>query len=133
MSSIIATVTQIERCDALHVLRFSTHGESLSMMSLDISEAIMIGTKVKLSVKPSHIALAKDLKGEVSYANQIPCKIRAVENGKLLSSIKLDFFDTTLESVITLSSSQKMHLSVGDDVLALIKASELSIKGIVDV
>ena len=103
------------------------------MMSLDIDEAIMIGTKVKLSVKPSHIAIAKDFTGELSYANQLPCKIKSIENGTLLSSVKLSFFDVVLESIITLASSEKMQLKAGDAITAFIKASELSIEEVLDV
>ena len=132
MSHIIATVVEINKCESLHVLKFSAHGEFLSMMSLDIDDDIDVGTKVSLHVKPSHIAVAKNFTGMLSYSNQLPCTIVALENGELLSSIKLRFFDGMLESIITLASSKKMHLEVGDEVIALIKASELSIGEIID-
>ena len=58
--------------------------------------------------------------------------IISIENGKLLSTIKLDFFDTIIESIITLHASQKMNLKVGDHVTAFIKASEVAISEIID-
>jgi molybdopterin-binding protein len=97
------------------------------MMSLDLDAQIKVATKVRLVVKPSHVAIAKDFSGEVSYSNKLETTILSCENGQLLSSVKLKFFDSTLESIITLSSSKKMNLKVGDKVTALIKASELSI------
>jgi len=127
MSSLIATVTQIEHCDSLHIVKFDCKGQTLSMMSLDLSGAIQIGRKVRLVVKPSHIAVAKNFSGEVSYSNQLQTTIVSIENGQLLSSVKLHFFDTVLESIITLHSSHKLDLKVGDSVTAFIKASELSI------
>ena len=127
MSYIIATVTQIDNYDSLHIVRFECNSQNLSMMSLDLSAGIQLGSKVKLVVKPSHVAIAKNFKGEVSYSNQLPATINSIENGQLLSSIKLDFFDTILESIITLNSSKKMDLKVGDEVTAFIKSSELSI------
>lgn len=127
MSSIIATVTQIDNCDSLHIVKFDCHNQTLSMMSLDLTDKIKIGTKVKLVIKPSHIAIAKNFSGEVSYSNKLDTIINSIENGQLLSSVKLDFFDTTLESIITLNSSQRMGLKVGDKVTAFIKASEISI------
>ncbi len=133
MSYIEATVTKIKSCESLHVLEFVAHGQALSMMSLEISEAIMIGTKVKLAVKPTHIAIAKNFTGELSYSNQLPCKIHSINNGELLSSVKLSFFDVIVESIITLASSERMQLEVGDEVIAFIKASELSIEEVLDV
>jgi molybdopterin-binding protein len=102
------------------------------MMSLDIDPKIEIGTKVKLIIKPSHVAIAKDLQGEVSYSNILKSKIISCHNGEVLSSIKLGYFDATIESIITLNSSKRMGLKEGDEVLALIKASEISIGEIVD-
>jgi len=127
MSSLIATVSQIQSCDSLHIVNFQTHSTTLSMMSLDLGDSIKVGTKVKLIAKPSHIAIAKDFSGEVSYSNKLQTTIISMENGQLLTSIKLSFFDDTLESIITLNSSKRMSLQVGDKVTAFIKASELSI------
>ena len=131
MSSIIARVSHIENCDSLHIVNFDFNGQFLSMMSLELSDKIKVGTKVKLVVKPSHIAIAKNFSGELSYSNRLDTTIESIENGQLLSSVKLGFFDTILESIITRSSSQKMNLQVGDNVTALIKASELSIGEII--
>ncbi len=127
MSSLIAIVKEIQSCDSLHIVKFEINDQVLSMMSLDLNQNIKIGTKVKLAVKPTHIAIAKNFSGDVSYSNKLDSTIKSIENGKLLSSITLSFYDNTLESIITVNSSKKMDLKVGDKVTAFIKASELSI------
>ena len=127
MSYLIATVSKIQNCDSLNIVNFECYTQTLSMMSLDLSSDIKIGTKVKLVAKPSHIAIAKNFSGDVSYSNRLDSTIESIENGKLLSSVKLSFFETSLETIITLSSSKRMNLQVGDKVTAFIKASELSI------
>jgi len=132
MSSLIATVLQVDNCDSLYIVKFDCSGQTLSMMSLDLSKKVQIGTKVKIVIKPSHIAIGKNFTGEVSYSNKLDTTIQNIENGQLLSSVKLNFVDTTLESIITLNSSLKMDLKVGDKVTAFIKASELSIGEICD-
>ena len=99
-------------------------------MSLELNENIKIGTKVKLTCKSAHIAIAKNFSGKVSYSNKLDCVIDTIENGELLSYIHLKIFDTILESIITVNSSTKMDLKVGDKVTAFIKASELSISEI---
>lgn len=127
VGNFIATVSQIDNCDSLHLVKFECNGEILSMMSLDLSDDITIGTRVKLLIKPTHVAIAKNFSGKVSYSNKLETTIASVENGQLLSSIKLKFYDALIESIITLNSSQMMELKVGDKVTAFIKASELSI------
>ena len=127
MSNMIATVAQIESCDSLHIVKFDFNGITLSMMSLDLDKKIQVGTKVKLVTKPTHIAVAKNFSGEVSYSNQLKCRIEEIENGKLLCCLKLKIFDTFIESIITVNSSKKMNLKVGDMVTAFINASDLSI------
>jgi molybdopterin-binding protein len=127
MNTLIATVTKIDTIDNLNIVNFDFSDQTLSMMSLDLSDDIKIGTKVKLITKPSYIAIAKEFSGILSYSNQLKAKIIELENGKLLSSVKLQIEEFLLESIITFESSKKMDLKVGDEVTAFIKASELSI------
>ncbi len=123
-----AKVIQIENCDSLHIVKFDFLGQTLSMMSLELDRAIEVGTRVLLQVKPSHVAIGKNISGELSYSNQLKAEILFVENGTLLSSLRLQIGENSiLESIITHNSSQKMDLKIGDEVTALIKASELSI------
>ncbi len=127
MSQIKAIITQIDTVDNLNIVKFDFCGQSLKMMSLGLSDEISVGKEVILGIKPTHIAIGKDFSGLVSYSNQIKAKITSCENGKLLSSIKLSVEDVVLESIITVESTLKMDLKVGDDVTMMIKASELSI------
>ncbi len=132
MNKIQATITQIQNVDNLHIVKFDFDGIKLQMMSLDLSSKIKLGAKVNLAIKPTHLALAKEFSGLVSYSNQIPAKVIKCENGKLLSAIELSVKNTILESIITLDSSLRMKIEVGDEVTMLIKASELSIAEVLD-
>ncbi len=131
MSHLVAAVSQIEHRGSLHIVKFEFHGQTLTMMSLDLDPQITIGTKVQLVIKPSHIAIAKAFSGEVSYSNQLRVTIKSIEDGVLLSSIKLLFADTLLESVITADASRKMDLHSGEEVTVFIKASEISIEKVI--
>lgn len=132
MNTFTAEVVEINSVDNLNIVKFNSNGIMLNMMSLELNKNIKIGTKVKLSTKPTHVAIAKAFSGEVSYSNQLKAEILHVENGELLSSIKMQIENTTLESVITRSSSDRMNLHVGDEITALIKANEISILEILD-
>ena len=130
MNKFIAKITKVQSVDNLNIVNFDFSGQSLSMMSLDLNEALKIGSRVLLTAKPTHIAIAKEFSGEISYSNQLSAKIVEVNNGELLSSIKLSSGDAAFESIITKNSSTRMNLQVGDEVTLFIKASELSIKEI---
>ncbi len=127
MSQFVATIKKINSIDNLNIVEFDFHGLTLKMMSLDLNADVQVGKKVKLSVKPTNISIAKNLIGEISLSNQIVATIENLENGQLLSSVSLKVHNTLLESIITVDSSKRMNLQIGESVTILIKASNLSI------
>ncbi len=127
MSQLVATIKKINSIDNLNIVEFDFHGLTLKMMSLDLNADVQVGKKVKLSIKPTNISIAKNLIGEISLSNQIVATIENLENGQLLSSISLKVHNTILESIITVDSSKRMNLQIGEKVTILIKASNLSI------
>ncbi len=132
MSKLIATIKKINNIDNLNIVDFDFFGNNLKMMSLDLSSNIQIGKKVRLSVKPSNISIAKNFTGEISLSNQLVAIIQNIENEELLSSVSLKISDFLLESIITVDSSKRMNLQIGDEVKILIKASNLSIEEVLN-
>ena len=132
MSKLIATIKKINSADNLNIVEFDFLGNSLKMMSLGLNSNIQIGIKVQLSVKPTNISIAKNFTGEISLSNQLVAIIQNIENGELLSSISLKTDDFLLESIITVESSKRMNLQIGDEVIILIKASNLSIEEVLN-
>lgn len=132
MSKFIATIKKIQSIDNLNIVEFEFDGLTLKMMSLDLNDDVKIGKKVKLSVKPSNISIAKNLTGEISLSNKIVATIESLENGQLLTSVILKINDTSLESIITVDSSKRMNLQIGEVVTILIKASNLSIEEVIN-
>ena len=113
--------------DSITIVSFQAEEQELKMMALELDSSIQIGTKVVLGAKATNTSLAKELKGLLSVSNQLPCRIESIEFGELLCSVKLGFSGETLESIITKDSAIRMNIQVEDEVLALIKSSELSI------
>lgn len=122
-----AKIIKIQSCDNLNIVCFEVNENELTMLSLDLKKSLQVGSEVSLNIKPTSVAIAKHFNGELSYANQLKSKIMAIENGVLLSSITLNIGEINIESIITAESSQRMELTVGDEVIALIKANEISI------
>jgi molybdopterin-binding protein len=132
MNRLRAVVTNIEAEENLHIITFDCAGNRLKMMGLDLPKGLYVDAHVTLGIKPSHVAIAKNLSGELSYSNQLSAAIVGIENGKLLSSILLRLNENEMQSFITLSSSLRMNLHVGDSVTLLIKASELFVLEVLD-
>ncbi|WP_321777463.1 TOBE domain-containing protein [Sulfurimonas sp.] len=128
MNTFKATITKIQNVECLNIVNFDFAEHNLSMMSLDLSKNLQVGSEVEVTAKSTHIAIAKNFEGTLSYSNQLSAKIISINEAQLLTSIQLSCSDTICESVITTSSSQRMNLQVNDNVTLLIKASELSIK-----
>ena len=127
MNQIKASVTEIQSVENLNVVTFKVNNYSLKMMSLDLSNALVVDAIVSLLFKPTTVAIAKNISGELSFSNQLNVKIISMEVGELLASLKLSFDKYTLESIITSASVKRMNLEVGESVVALIKSSDLSI------
>lgn len=85
------------------------------------------GKPVTLLFKETEVSLAKNLSGLISMRNRIPCTVIAIERGRLLTRVALDFDGRKLESVITTRSSFSLDLAVGDAVEGLVKANEMTL------
>lgn len=127
MNRIRAVVTAIDSVDNLTIIALDAEGTPLRMMALGLNIPVEVGSRVVLGVKASHIALARECGGEITISNRLPTVIESVNNGTLVSSIKLRFDGEVIESIITRESSLRLELQPGDGIIALIKASDLSI------
>lgn len=82
---------------------------------------------VTLLFKETEVSLAKNLSGQISMRNRIPCTVKAVEHGKLLTRVALEFDGHPIESVITTRSSHALAIAPGDRVEGLVKANEMTV------
>ena len=133
MSHLIARIEKIASVDTLNIVIFDCEGQKLQMVSLELNEEIQPGVKVKLVCKPIAVALAKptvdvaSFCSMLSYSNQLKVQINTINKGTLLSSVSLSLGTFLLESIMGTDAVERLSLKEGDDVIALIKANELSI------
>ncbi|OHD95599.1 MAG: hypothetical protein A2019_04695 [Sulfurimonas sp. GWF2_37_8] len=127
MNEIRAKITDIQSSDNLSVLSLDANGQTMRLMALGLSFPLSHDLEILLGVKSSNISLATSIQGELSISNQLPCIIESLEIGTLLCSVKLRFGETLLRSVITKASALQMGLHEQQNLIALIKASDLSI------
>ncbi|WP_455757300.1 TOBE domain-containing protein [Sulfurimonas sp.] len=127
MNHIEATITKIEQYDSVSAVFFSALGLELSMVSLELNPALKVGVDVKLGVKATNISLSKKIHDDISISNQLEGVVQTIDNGTILSSVKVQIKDIFLESIINRKSVIKLDLKDGDKIVALIKASDLAI------
>ena len=127
MNKIAATITKIQRADAITIVNFDVAGQTMCMMALELNEQLVIGSKVKVGTKATNIALAQKRVETISISNQLEVTIKSINMGTLLCSVNFDFAGQRWESVITRDSALRMQLAVDEKIVALIKSSELSI------
>lgn len=130
MNRLNAIVKSIDKIESLNIVSFDFDGIELKMMSLELDEKIKSGTKVLLTVKPTHVTFAKNFEGHISITNQFKARIIDIKLGKLLSSAVFKTKNASIESVFTTTSLKRMNLQMNDEFLIMIKASDLSIKDI---
>jgi molybdopterin-binding protein len=128
MNELPATIKHISTSDALHIIEFDVHDETLLMMTLDIPDSLQIGSKVRLAIKPIQVAIGKNVSGQISFSNRMDGRVVSIKVGELLCSV---IFETKngilIKSIITKRSLESMDLKVGETVASFCKASELSI------
>ena len=62
---------------------------------------------------------------KLSTRNQLAGKVTDVELGTIMSEITVDVGGQTIVAAITRSSAEHLELAAGDDVVVLIKATEV--------
>ena len=61
----------------------------------------------------------------LSARNQIPARVTSINNGEAIANVELDADGTRLVASITVEAVQALGLSVGWEVTAVIKASDV--------
>ena len=83
--------------------------------------------KVNILFKETEVMIAKDSLGQISIQNRFRSTIKAIEKGKLLGKVILDYAGVEIISMITVNAVNTLQLQEGDVVLALVKTNEISI------
>ena len=126
MNSIEASVKEIVRIDNLTHISFSTDSSEIDVLTLELQESISIGSLAKLIIKSTDIALSKSRLLQSSFTNQLRAKVIDIDRGEILSSVALGIDGFILESLIL--HSKFLDIEVGDELFALISASDISIE-----
>lgn len=62
---------------------------------------------------------------QLSARNQIPARVTSINNGEAIANVELDAGGVRLVASITVEAVRQLGLSVGSEVTAVIKASDV--------
>jgi molybdate transport system regulatory protein len=85
------------------------------------------GMPVTLLFKEAEVSLARHLSGMISLRNRITGTVISLDQGKLLTRVRLAAGRHEIESVITTRSAVALGLAIGVQAEALIKANEVTV------
>ncbi|HTF07911.1 MAG TPA: TOBE domain-containing protein [Asanoa sp.] len=89
---------------------------------------LIAGLPVTMLVKATDVALATGAVGDVSIRNQLPGRITSLTGGAAMTTLKVAVDGGgALTAVVTNDAVNDLDLSEGDEVLALVKATEVSV------
>ncbi len=125
MNKIRAVVTDIEGNVQLHRITLDAGGERFVVITLELADEYSVGADVHITFKSTHVALAKEMSGEVSISNRIAATVVALSRNRILTEVFLESRAGAFCCLTTTAAAERLDLKEGDAVTALMKASDL--------
>jgi molybdate transport system regulatory protein len=125
MNRIRATVSGIESNGHLHRVVLCAGDELFTVITLELAEDYAVGAPVEIRFKPAHVALGKNIAGEVSIANRLEATVLEMQMGKILVDMLLESRVGRFYALTTVEAVERMGIVTGTTVTALLKASDI--------
>ncbi|MBL1109922.1 TOBE domain-containing protein [Streptomyces sp. 5-8] len=125
------TVTEVHPGEVMATVKVRLDGgpHLTAAITLEAVEQLALapGTAVRALVKSTEVSLATQRVEGLSIRNQLPGSIARLVTGEAMASVKISLAAGELTAVITKDAVGDLGLFVGSDVVALIKATEVSL------
>jgi molybdate transport system regulatory protein len=128
MNKLRGRVVGIESNGRISLVDVESGGDTFTATVLeapDGAEYMKVGAEVALMFKETEVSLAKNLSGLISLRNRFDAIVSAIEQGDLISAVRLDYRGQAITSVVTTRAVRRLQLAVGGRVEALVKANEV--------
>ncbi len=130
MNRLKGTITAVHTCNELSLVDILCSGTPLCAFVLDAADQapfIRPDREVWVLFKETEVSIAKDFGGELSLQNRFESTLEAIRPGDLLAELKLDFKGVPITSIISRRSLDRMRLTRGDRITALVKTNEITL------
>lgn len=130
MNKIPGIITRITQSDAIMLVDMEVGEHPMSALLIESpfsSSWLKEGNTVAIVFKETEVSLMKGFTGTISLRNQLPCIVTGVSKGAILGCVNMLFQEYSITAAITSRSIDSLNIRVGDEIMALIKANEVSI------
>jgi molybdopterin-binding protein len=130
MNDLPANIAAVESYGHLSLVKAVIEEDVFTAIVIDTPQTapyLTAGSTVHLLFKENEVAVAKSFSGEISLQNRFSCTIRAIESGRLLTRLLLQYRQFDLSAVITTNAARQMNLAKGDNVVAFVKTNEITL------
>jgi len=126
------TADEVGRLLHLHVKRVQALARDGRLPAVRVGRKWLFPQRdlVSLLGKPRGLEQASTEEGrevEISARNQLRGKVTALAFGGVMAEVRLEVSGQELVAVITRSSTERLGIKVGDEVVAIIKATEVMV------
>ncbi|WET03009.1 TOBE domain-containing protein [Flavobacterium sp. YJ01] len=130
MNILKGNISEIQSFEGISLVKVKSHDFIFSSIVLDTPDSadyLKESQAVKIIFKETEVIISKDLNLQISVQNQIPCIVKSVKKGIILSQINLLADQQNIQSIITSNACEQLNLKENDNVIALIKTNEVSL------
>jgi molybdate transport system regulatory protein len=123
-------IREIETHGSMSLVDVAINGDRFSAYVLETPQScgyLREGREVDLLVKETEVSLARAPLGWISIGNCFSARVLMVEEGRLLAQVALEYKGMTVTAVLGARAIRKMALVPGEEVLWLIKSTELTL------
>ncbi|MGW5369250.1 TOBE domain-containing protein [Streptomyces sp. NPDC004009] len=125
------TVTEVRPGEVMALVKVRLAGgqELTAAITLEAAEQLGLapGSPVRALVKSTEVSLSSGRIEGLSIRNRLPGAITRLDLGEVMASVKVAVAGGELTAVITKDAAEELGLFVSSDVVALIKATEVSL------
>jgi len=131
MNRLQGVISEIDTFENLSLVTVRVGTDTFSSLLINSPETdafCRTGSAVRLAFKETEVSIGKGLTGGLSLRNRFPARITAIETGRILTSLTLQYGNFSIQSVITSRSAQELALRIGDQVEGLVKTNEMMLE-----
>ncbi len=123
----LLTATEAARFLHLHVKRVQALARARRLPGVRVGRKWLFPQEQLEAMIRGTVPRQEDVDVEISARNQLRGRVTAVSFGGVMAEVRIQIGSQDLVSVITRGSAERLGIKVGDDVVAVIKATEVMV------
>jgi molybdopterin-binding protein len=123
----LLTTNEAARFLHLHVKRVQALARARRLPGVRVGRKWLFPQEQLEAMIRGTVPRREDVEVEISARNQLRGRVTAVSFGGVMAEVRIQVGSQDLVSVITRASAERLGIKVGDDVVAVIKATEVMV------